>query len=248
MSTLGEIRDTCVKDILTRADDYRNFGLIAVRNAYLSICNKVPFPELQRLSTEIAVTANDPEVSIATLDPPLAGIISIRYYNAASGTYHRLVPRDGRLYDAQSTAVSSKPYSYARGRTGDILELNPRPSSSSDTLRVRYWSMPDITDPNDLSELASHQIVIPIEWERLLTFEALYELYHYDNSLESMQKAQMLVMKSPLPRMGSTKKQVSYELGIIPRLWNDLLETKTIRENLDADYSINPRHSRYSHG
>jgi hypothetical protein len=249
VSDLAQIRDICVKEILARGDDYRTFGMRAARDAYFSICGKIPFPELRRISGEINVTANDPFVDISSLDPPVAGIRTVRYTDFSAGTTRLLVPKDGEEFEAQATVVTGTPGMYARESDGETLELYPVPTDSNDSIRLRYWSMPGIANPNDLEgDVANHVLVLPFEWEELLIWETVYRLYHYDNTSDSLQKAMMLVAPSQLPRMGGTKKIYSHEMGIIPRLWNDLLENKNTRENVGKRDVIRPEYRRYTHG
>lgn len=238
MSTLGQIRDEAVLDILGRSDNARYNGLRAARDAYFFICGKVPFPELQLKSDPINVTALSEEVDISALK--VSGIISVRYYDDSLNIYKRLKPDTVENYDNIPVRRAGVPATFARGVSGTTLEFDSIPDDSADTITVRYWRMPSITDPNDMDELASHQLVIPVDWEQLLRWETLYVLYHYENSVESLQKAQMLVMPSQLPRMGSTKKTYSHELGIIPRLWNDLLGTLKTREGHRMEYAVAP--------
>jgi hypothetical protein len=235
-----------VQDILGRTDDTRYKGLRAARDAYLFICGKVPFPELQAKSSAITVTEDDEEVDISSLK--VAGILSVRYYDDSADKWKRLHPDTVDNYDHIPVRRSGVPSTFARGTSGTTIEFDNLPDDGADSIVIRYWRMPAITDPNDMAELASHTLVIPVDWEQLLRWEALYALYHYENSEESLRKAQMLVMKGPFPRMGTTKKQISYEIGIIPRLWNDLLETLKTREGHMMDYPVAPANTRpYTH-
>jgi hypothetical protein len=92
---------------------------------------------------------------------------------------------------------------------------------------------------NDISASVVNvtQLVTPAEWDELMKWETLYRVYMY---LDQLDKASALVQPQPLPRQASPKKTVMYEVGIIPRLWNDLLTTISQQENVDEDFSINP--------
>lgn len=86
--------------------------------------------------------------------------------------------------------------------------------------------------------------VTPEEWDELIRWETLYRVYI---ALDQIDKAQALVTPQGLPRQqGSPKKIRVFETGIIPRLWNDLLETVSQKENVDEDFSINPVIRPYS--
>jgi hypothetical protein len=53
-------------------------------------------------------------------------------------------------------------------------------------------------------------------------------------------------MPMPMPRQMSPKKTQMFEVGIIPRLYNDLLKTINMREAVDEDFSVNPIRRRYA--
>jgi hypothetical protein len=48
--------------------------------------------------------------------------------------------------------------------------------------------------------------------------------------------------------MGSTNKIHSHEMGILPRLWNDLLQTLASREGPYMEYALAPLIRRYTKG
>jgi hypothetical protein len=86
-------------------------------------------------------------------------------------------------------------------------------------------------------------LLTPIEWDELLHWETLYRVY---NALDQQDKAAALVQPAMMPRQPSPKKTTTFEAGIIPRLWNDLLVTMSQVENTDEDFSINPIIRAYS--
>lgn len=91
--------------------------------------------------------------------------------------------------------------------------------------------------------ISSHTLLMPEEWEELLMWETLYRLY---TATEQHDKAMLLVAPTMTPRMPTPKKITIREVGIIPRLWNDLLQTVYGREGVDEDFSINPISRPYS--
>lgn len=86
-------------------------------------------------------------------------------------------------------------------------------------------------------------LLTPPEWDELMKWETLYRVYHY---LDQLDKGAQLVQPQGLPRQASPKKIPMVEVGIIPRLWNDLLTTISQQENVDEDFSINPVIRAYS--
>jgi hypothetical protein len=87
-------------------------------------------------------------------------------------------------------------------------------------------------------------VLTPVEWDELLRWETLYKVYY---SLDMLEKAAALMQPAMVPRQpGSSKKTISFETGVIPRLWNDLLTTVSQQENVDEDFSINPTIRNYS--
>lgn len=81
-------------------------------------------------------------------------------------------------------------------------------------------------------------MVIPGEWHELVKYETMYRAYI--ELLDEQEKALMMMQPAMLPRQGSPTKIRSAEVGVIPRLWNDLLRTVSQREHVDEDLAISP--------
>lgn len=236
-TTIGDIANTVAHKILNRSDAANDWALTSAVQAYRSICSKVPFDELKVESDSISCTSGTARYDLATLlDYDVAGIIAIRY-TPASGSSYRLIRREYRQYLARASTTSGPARTYARS-TSTNIDLSPTPSNSSDSFKVYYWKQPTIA-----TKPAETQLEIPEEWEVLLQFETLYLTYHF---LQEPQKAMTLIQPNPVPMPYSSKKRISTEVGIIPRLWNDLLETRSNREHVDEDFSINPQRRPYS--
>lgn len=201
-----------------------------VKAAYLSICGRVPFGELVAPTPVLACTPAQSAVDISALNPAVAGIISLRVnYTSTQGrrlrrTHIRLMQNYG------STLVAGKPHEYARH--GLQLRLFPVPDQAY-SLTLLYWMRPAIASP-----VGSTVLAVPPEWEELVMWEALYRIY---GILRRPEDAQALIMPALQPKMRTGKKQYSQDIGIIPRLWNELLLTVDRREGIDEDFSINPR-------
>jgi len=232
-TTLGDIASTVANDILVRPDETIGFAIKAATMAYRTIANKVPFPELLVRSDEIAVTQDSQTLNLTTnlSDYEVAGIISLRYKVSATEVF-RLTRDDARNHEWYTCQTSGTPRLYARVDQ-DTIEFDVAPSSSAHTIRAYFWRKPviSVTDP------ASHELLIPVEWEELLIWETLYRTYHF---LQSFDKAGALIMPAMLPDGPSVRKRHSKEMGIIPRLWNDLLSTLTWRESIDEDWGMQP--------
>ena len=233
MSTLGDIATTVALKILVRDDAANDWALKAAEQAYRTICNKVPFPELMVRSDELAVTASDPTFNLTTALPDyeIAGIISIRYTVSSTQKY-RLIRDDARNHEWYDFTQPGYPRLYSR-IDQDTIEFNMAPLSSSHTLRVYFWRKPVI----DVSDPASHTLLIPVEWEELLVWETLYRTYHF---LQEFDKAHALMLPSMIPPGPSTNKRFAKDMGIIPRLWNDMLKTLNWRESVDEDWGMQP--------
>jgi len=97
----------------------------------------------------------------------------------------------------------------------------------------------------DLTSAWYRQLLTPPAWDELMRWETLYRAYHL---IDAADKAATLVQgQYPPARMpGSPKQQRTYEMGIIPKLWNDLLTTTSSKENVDEDFNINPVIRAYS--
>lgn len=238
--TLQDCINWVQTDVLKRSDMTAAITDACV-NFYTVLTRKIPFDELQTTSPEYNVIPNQAAYDLASglyaLDPPLKAISSIRMtYGPSGASSVRLRRSSTRLYDAISyTNMSSRPSTYARW--GNTIELNPPPNSATYTYRVRYWRLAD------LSAGAATEPPIRDEWAELIKWETLYRAYYY---LEKYEQAMALVMPNPLPRQPSPRRQVMYEVGIIPRLWNDLLSTISAMEAPDEDFGINPVVRNYS--
>lgn len=236
MSTIGEVA-TWAYEMVNRPD-LKSFAVDYARSVYLLVCCKVPFPELQVMSTERPTVVGQQSYSISDLN--LAGIMSLRM-TYTSTNRRRLKRSDTRVYDALGNVVNGKPATYAR--FGTNLEFMPVPDSASYTYRLRYWEKPTFpVSPDALSELV---LITPLEWDELLKWETLYRMYTHT---EQHDKAMLLVAPVQLPRQPSPQKTRQFEMGIIPRLWNDLLQTTNQRENVDEDFSVNPISRRITSG
>lgn len=238
MSTIGTIA-TWACSMTNRPDRIGVAADFAV-DVYRMICGKVPFDQLSKKTAEIPTVVGQQEYSLVIPAPRLAGIISIRMtYNSTSR--RRLGRSHVRVYDAYSNIPSGRPATYAR--FGNDIELMPIPDSASYTFRVRYWEFPDVNTNPD--ELGATLVVTPVDWDELLKWETLFRFYTF---LEQHDKANMLIQPMPLPRQPSPQKTRTFEIGIIPRLWNDLLKTVSQREHCDEDFGINPMMRPYTHG
>lgn len=231
-TTIDDIAGWVYADVLKRTDITAVVRTCAI-NVYRLMCAAVPFDELMVTSTEQAVVSGTASYDLAGLTPALRAIQSIRMTYSATNK-RRLRRSSTRLYDSLSLIPSGQPATYARW--GTKIELNPPPDSSAYTFRVRYWSRPAITDETTV-------LITPIEWDELLRWETLYRAYH---ELDQLDKAYALMAPPGYPRQGSSHKLKAVEVGIIPRLWNDLLSTVSAKENIDEDFSINPLNRNYS--
>lgn len=228
-TTIGDIAQWCVTKMMNRTD-LLDLAYEFGKDVYLHICGRVPFEELQVTSAELAFTSGTAAYSLANLVPAVSGIMSVRASYVTST--RRLRRSHVRLYDNLSSVTNGRPHSYARW--GNSIEVNPPPDSSSYTYRIRYWCRPPIQ-----TELAQTQLITPPEWDELFKWETYYRLLHATGQEE---KAMSLMVPTQLPSYpGARRKTRSHgDVGIIPRLWNDLLRTYSEREGIDEDFSINP--------
>ena len=238
---LQSIADEVSEEIVNRTDA-RSRALKYATRAYRNVCQLLPFPNLQKLSDDFTTVADQSQYDISALD--LAGIMSIRYTNSA-GRKHKLVWTSIINMDRQGSDLTGRPSTYTRCEVDssdhEQIQLNPAPDTAGETFKIRYWSMPTI----DASQVGSHTLVTPVEWDELLVYMALERTYI---SYEEFAKAQALVIPTMMPRQYSTKKVYQVEMGIIGRLLNDLLQTSEERENVDSSYQLNPVYRRYTRG
>lgn len=228
-------------DILKRFDLTSQLNNAAV-NFYTVLTRKIPFDELCVTSQEYNLTIGVASYDLTALTPPLApalnAISSIRLtYGPAGSSSVRLRRSSTRLYDSISYSnFNSRPSTYARW--GNAIELNPPPDSSSYTIRIRYFSQCTLESPPE-----NTVAVIRDEWAELIKWELLYRAYYM---LDMPEKAMVLVQPAAMPRQPSPHRQTMFDTGIIPRLWNELLSTISMKEAPDEDFSINPVVRNYS--
>ncbi len=236
--TIGDVANKIAVKKLRRPDLLAETAEAAL-DAYLTICSKVPFEALQFTSAERNCTFNVATHDISDLNA--AGVVSVRMTYGV-GQARRLKRSHVRVYDSLSYIAASRPANYARW--GDTLEFMPPPDSASYTYRIRYWVRPPVVFDGS-GDASATRIVIPPEWVELLKWETLYREYW---NIDEIQKANVLMMPAMLPRQYSPKNAPNFEIGIIPRLWNDLLMTINQREASDEDFSVNPVMRPYTKG
>lgn len=243
MSTLDNISDWVLSNYLNRPNDTVTQAITreAALSVYKAVCAAVPFDELMTTSGELALVAGTSSYALAgapwNLAPAIRAIANIRITFDTS-TKRRLRRSHVRVYDSLSYSANSRSATYARW--GNTIELNPPPDSNNYTLRFRYWSRPTIiASPNEHTTT----IVTPTEWDWLLKWEAAFQTLCM---LDQVDKAMTLVTPSMLPPGPSPKQRRMTEVGIIPRLWNNLLTTVSAKEDVDEDFSINPLRRNYS--
>jgi hypothetical protein len=244
--TLDDIATWVAVDQLHRTTSDTDIQSVA-RNAALSfykiLCAKVPFDELMTTSPSFNMIMGRTQYNIGTdfpFNPALRALADIRINLGTTSVpnYRRLRRSHVRVFDALSILPSSFPSTYARW--GTTLIFNPPPVQAF-PLQFRYWSRPTIVPGAAFYTTA---IITPEEWDELIKWETLFRVYC---ALDRQADAMMLV-QPPMTQMmpGSPRKQTMYQTGIIPRLWNDLLQTASAKENVDEDFSINPVIRPYS--
>lgn len=232
-SAISDIASWVTGDYLKRSDittETQN----AANQVYRITTAKVPFEQLVNLSAEIPLVVGQDTYDLSQLVPPLLGITDIRL-TLGPGQRRRLRRSSGRMYDSLSIITNSRPSTYARSGA-QTIQLNPPPDQATYTMRVRYWSRPpeDTVSSNGASTTV---LSTPLEWDALFKWETAWWVL---NELGQEQRAMQLVQPMMMPRQQSPKKQPMLEIGIIPRLWNELLTTISQKENVDEDFSVNP--------
>lgn len=233
MATLGDVQ-TWVGTQKLKRTDINSVILDFAQEAYFTICSTVPFPNLEKRTSELPIVADDDFLDISTV-ADLCGIMSVMLLKAGE-RMRRLTQRNGRFMDSLVRKRAGHPALYCRW--GEKLEFDSAPSASDLTIILRYWAYPTLASP-----VGNTTLVFPPEWLELLKWETLYRTYMF---LENWNAAQQLIMPAMLPRYPATKKIRTQEVGIIPRLWNDLLSSATGKDAYDSDYSINPIRRNYT--
>jgi hypothetical protein len=249
-TTLASCVNWVATDVLKRQDLTAALN-DSVVNFYKLLTRKIPFDELMCISTAFPVVSGQAMYNLDTildvngnpLDPPLKSIYSIRFFYGPQNPSQnqigsvRLRRSASRLYDALSYIQPGQTSTYAR--FGKNIELNPPPNNSQWSLRFRYWGIAPLA-----ATPVNTVIIMDEDWAELIRWELLYRAYYL---LGNTQEAANLVAPSPSPLIsGSPRRRLMTETGIIPRLWNDLCNTLSARENADEDFSINPVVRDYS--
>jgi Putative Ig domain len=243
-TTIANIAAWVTGDYLNRTD-MTTQAQTAALDVYRMVCAKVPFEQLYNVTSEIpfvggaSATTSESTYDLSQLVPPLVGIVDIRV-TINSNTKRRLRRSSARMYDSLSIIQPGLPSTYARS-SAQRITVNPPPNSSAMTFRVRYWARPpeDPTSPTSATVLAT-----PVEWNPLFKWETAWWVL---NMLGQEQRASALVQPMMMPRQQSPVRQPMMEIGILPRLWNELLQTISERENVDEDFNINPVIRAYSY-
>lgn len=216
-----------------------DLSTIATEDAYwcyFTICGAVPFDELMVTSPERPLVMNQTVYDLSDLD--LQGIGSVRFN--FGGTYRRARRSHVRVYDAMGFISPSRPATYAR--QGLTIEVNPPPDAGNYTYRIRYWKRPPSNDVNK----GDVELITNREWNEIFFYETFYRVLM---DIDEYEKAGQLVSPSlypPSPDMPAGRRKRFHDLGIIPRLWNDMVRTISQREDVDEDFSINPIVRPYS--
>lgn len=222
-----------VTDVVLKRTDLTSVATSVALDFYRTLCSNIPFDELMATSAEVNFPDTTGRYLISAFVSDLKAIRDIRI-TFDSGNRRRLRRSHTRVYDALSYQQASRPATYARD--GLSIETNPAPDSTSYTLRFRYWQKPAAVDGTTL-------LVTPDEWDELLKWETLFRVYY---TIGQQDKAMTLVQPGILPKQPTPRRTQMSEIGIIPRLWNDLLTTISAKEGSDEDFSINPIVRRYS--
>ena len=210
-----------------RRGDLQNVIEHHMGNFYKVLTARVPFEELMATDT-YTCGINDPSIDVGTETPDLAGFKSLRI-NYLDGTGLRLKKDHVNNFDKTGTPPSRRPCKYAR--YGKSLELWPPPDQEY-IITARYWKKGVLS-----GTIGNTVMLVPDEWLELIAWETTYRVLIF---LGRMQDAMSLVIGSPQPRMPSPKTVNMVDMGIIPRLWNELMLTIYEREYDSDDFSINP--------
>lgn len=227
MSTITDLATDIGTFYLRRADMPTTLTKF-ILNFYRVLCQKIPFEGLQASAT-LALTQDVRSYDLASSLPDLQGIVAIRANFTTTNTV-RLNRTNIQQLEQGLVSISGKPSRYARW--GSVISLDPAPDSSTYTLGVRYWKKPTISNPTGNTTL-----VVPDAWLELIEWEAYYRSLLILNRSE---EAMGLIMPNIQPKMPSPSKNIQREIGIIPRLWNELLSTIEEREFIDENFGINP--------
>lgn len=240
MSLISDIASFVTTDVLKRSDlttEAQNAAL----DFYKVLCYNVPFDELMTTSPAVPTVIGQVEYDLTSLVPALKSIANIKIQFSTNQS-RRLRRSHIRVYDSLSFSTNSRPATYARW--GLKINLNPPPDSASYNLFFRYWAKPTFSPGGVVGNTV---IATPDEWDELIRYETLYRIYKYIG--QEAKAAALIAMPFNIQgRTPSVGRERMMSIGIIPRLWNELLTTISQKENVDEDFSINPVVRNYTYG
>ncbi len=123
MSTILDIANWVTTTYLKRTD-IQSLAIDAARSAYIVVCSKVPFDQLQTTSSETAVSTSTVTHSLASFTPAVSGIISLRM-TFATGQVRRIRRSHVRVFDSRNSFSPRTPTVWS--------------SSSPRATRAMYW-------------------------------------------------------------------------------------------------------------
>lgn len=207
---------------------------VLTTNVITMVTSRMPMYELRADATPAPLAGATKISSFDTAYPLLSGIISVRAENIAGTTGRRLKKRNIQWFDSlgSRTATSALPAAYCRH--GGNLELYPTLSENLN-LVIRYWKRHPVDATPGNTTIVTHE-----SWNELYKWEVYYRLLIH---IGEHDKAMGLVVGTQMPYYPAVRKVRMVQMGIIPRLWNELMLTVDQREGIDDDFGIRPRMS-----
>lgn len=230
MSTVGDVVQELVSEFLNRGEDIVEPATKQCWKAYQMIVLKVPFDDLREKSDELAIATSTNVLDVSALN--IAGISWVRV-TSPDGQKRLIDKLTVRHFDGiQDQESTGGPTAWARWNANQI-EFDQYSTTSGWTAMLRYWRRPIAASDG----IAATELEMPSEWEDLLFFETLYRVALL---MKDYDLATNLITPMPMPRQPSPTKTRTFEIGIIPKLWNDLLRTVEDRESLTSNLATRP--------
>lgn len=227
--TIGDLSQEITSGFFNR-QDLVSVTWVQMLKAYKMIALKVPFDELRVKSAERTIDTASAVHDLSDIVTEIGGIQWTRITDA-SGNRRVIENLSTRQFDAlQTTSTGGGPAAWARW--GMNIEFDRPAPSTGWTVMFRYWKRPPIE-----SLIEDTEILLPDEWCDLLFWETCYRIALI---LKDYDLANSLIQPMPMPRQQSPVKTRTFEVGIIPRLWNDLLKTIQDREGPGTGVATRP--------
>lgn len=223
-----------LQDMMTMVGDHFDRDDIARKIArniifvYRTIAAKVQWDELMERE-EFTIGPLSTTISMDLAANRIGAIQWVTLTDSA-GNRRKLTRSISKAFDSRQTLRPGIPSQYSR--FNNTMEFDATPLEDL-TVTIAYAKRLaiDVMNPENV------ELELPEEWEELVFWESVSRTAL---DLKEFELHMMLNQGSMLPDQAGVHSNTIRHMGIIPRLWNDLLSTTSANEFTDAVGQIAP--------